>query len=95
MGECSYNNGAKPFIIKDDGIYDGCVLENVFGTYFHGIFENREFTEALLTKLAKQKNLTRQSAVENYADYRERQFDMLADMVRTHMNMEAVYNILG
>ncbi len=95
MGECSYDKGAKPFIIKDDGTYDGCVSENVFGTYFHGIFENTDFTDALLTKLAKQKHLIRENTTENYAVYRERQFDMLADMVRTHMNMEAVYNILG
>lgn len=95
MGECSYDKEAKPFIIKDDGTYDGCVSDNVFGTYFHGIFENADFTNALLTKLAKQKHLTRENTVENYAVYKERQFDMLADMVRTNMNMEAVYNILG
>lgn len=95
MGECSYDKGAKPFIIKDDGTYDGCVNGTVFGTYFHGIFENADFTDKLLKWLAARKDITVSGVQENYEVYRERQFDMLADMVRVHMNMEAVYNIIG
>ncbi|MCM1466840.1 MAG: cobyric acid synthase [Alistipes sp.] len=94
MGECSYGKGAKPFIIKDDGTYDGCIRENVFGTYFHGIFENGEFTDALLEKLAQKKGITLGNRRGDYGAYREKQFDILADMIRNHMNMETVYHIL-
>lgn len=94
MGECSYGKEAKPFIIKEDGTFDGCVKENVFGTYFHGIFENGEFMDSLLKKLAEKKHITLGIQRESYEIYRERQFDILADMIRNHMNMEAIYHIL-
>lgn len=91
MGESSYMEPADPFIIKKDGTYDGCRLENVFGTYFHGIFENEAFTDGILGRLAAGKNITLGERRESYTAYKERQFDILADMVRNNMDMETIY----
>lgn len=94
MGECTYDKTAKPFIIKDDGTCDGCVEENVFGTYFHGIFENSDFTDCILKELADRKHIAPGAKCGNYADYKERQFDILADMVRNNMDLHMIYHIL-
>lgn len=92
MGECSYDKMSEPFIIKEDGDYDGCVEDNVAGTYFHGIFENEVFTGSILQELAKKKHIVLGGIRESYAAYKERQFDILADMIRNNMNMEMIYH---
>ncbi len=92
MGECSYDKKAIPFIIKEDGTYDGCMEENVFGTYFHGIFENEAFTEGILKELADRKHIELGGSRESYAVYKERQFDILAGMIRNNMDMEMIYH---
>jgi adenosylcobyric acid synthase len=36
--------------------FDGAVEKNIFGTYFHGLFYNLEFTQALLNSVRMKKN---------------------------------------
>lgn len=93
MGKCVYGSAAKPFIVKADGTLDGCVNENVFGTYFHGIFENDEFTRSILMHVLNKKGIA-SDIVLNYGEYKERQFDELARMIRENVDMEAIYDIL-
>lgn len=74
---------------------DGCHVGLVYGSYLHGIFDSREFTQALVSALLAFKGLD-ESAITavDLASYKEQQYDKLADAVRANMDMGKVYEIL-
>lgn len=94
MGETYYGSDAVCFLNKKDGEKDGCIRNNVFGTYFHGIFENDAFTDYIIRYLCEKKGVLPLDKNMNYAAYKENQFNFLADTIRNSLNMEAIYGIL-
>ena len=86
----------SPFCILDDGTPEGCVQANVFGTYLHGLFDTGELTEKLTAFLCKRKGLDPAGAqLIPMEQYRQQQFDKLADGVRAALDMNAVYAAMG
>lgn len=79
-----------------DGRLDGMESDDglVFGSYLHGLFDNEELTAALLGRLAAKKGIELDASRESLKDYKERQYDRLADLVRRSLDMEQVYRIL-
>ena len=73
---------------------DGMARENVWGSYVHGIFDQGEFARAFVSCLLRAKGLDPAQGVENWEDYKQRQYDLLADGVRQSMDMEKIYTIL-
>lgn len=68
---------------------------NIYGTYVHGIFDKGEIASVLARALAKRKGI----AIENpcntdYRDYKEKQYDRLADILDSHLHMEEIYGLL-
>jgi adenosylcobyric acid synthase len=79
-------------------VQDRCVAllkGNVLGTYIHGFFDNTEFTGALLNNHRKAKGIIRQQQLTSYAEYKEKQYEVLARQVRKHLDMEKIYKILN
>ena len=75
--------------------WDGCHLENVYGTYVHGIFDGEGIAQALTEILAKQKGIVLESAETlDREQYKEKQYDILADTLRRHLDIEKIYEIL-
>ena len=84
------------FCIQADGTPEGCVQGTVFGTYLHGLFDSGELTEKLAAYLCKQKGLCPEAAAPiSMERYRAQQFDLLADSVRTALDLPAVYAAMG
>lgn len=79
-----------------DGRMDGFVRADglVFGSYLHGLFDNLEFTGAILTRLAEKKGISLTAKAQSMEEYKESQYDKLADLVRRSLDMEAVYKIM-
>ena len=76
--------------VLEDGSTDGCFTENCYGTYIHGILDNREFVNLLLKP-----HLNSKSTSEfDYFKFKEEQYDKLADHVRKHVDIELFYNTL-
>ena len=70
--------------------------DNVFGTYLHGLFDTGELTEKLVEILCRRKGLDPAGAeVIPMEQYRQQQFDRLADGVRTALDLPAVYAAMG
>jgi adenosylcobyric acid synthase len=85
-----YSEGSKE-ICKADGASKG----NVYGTYLHGIFDSDEVSEAIISYLADKKGINRdRSLTESYDAFKEKQYDILADMIRENMDMEKIYSML-
>ncbi|MGN0979912.1 MAG: cobyric acid synthase [Candidatus Avoscillospira sp.] len=73
---------------------DGMARGNVWGSYVHGIFDQGGFAQAFVSCLLKAKGLDPAQGVEDWTDYKERQYDLLADGVRAALDMEKIYEIL-
>lgn len=75
---------------------DGYALENVFGTYVHGIFDGEDFCERLMKLLLKRKGLSFQDIKPmDFKAFKEAQYDLLADTVRENIDMDLIYRIMG
>jgi len=77
---------------KEDGCYQG----NVLGTYLHGIFDEEEFRSAFVQLLYQRKGITyRKGGTVTYGEYKQRQFDKLAEELRKCLDMQEIYRIMG
>lgn len=88
---------ASPFLLLEDGRVDGAVLHDhsVIGTYFHGIFHNREFTRELVNEIRRKKGMKEvHEVIKSDVDRREDAYNMLANHVRNHVDMERIYQML-
>lgn len=99
MGETFYGKNeegqeAIPFLTKGNDEKDGCIKDNVFGTYFHGIFENAGFSDYIIRYLCEKKNILPDEEQMSYTAYKEKQFGLLSELIRKNLDMEAVYGIL-
>lgn len=85
-----------PAIMLEDGRRDGMERGDglVFGSYLHGLFDNEKLTDTLLNRLAAQKGICPGKQTESLAEYKERQYDKLAALVRKSLDMEQVYRIM-
>lgn len=80
---------------------DGLACANVYGTYVHGIFDAPGVARRIARILAAQKGWTLAEAggpgtEQAYCPdkYKETQYDRLADVLRDHLDMKKVYEIL-
>ncbi len=74
------------------------VMENgrVYGSYVHGIFDAPGIAEEIIKALCELKGVDyAQIGTFDAYDYKERQYNILADAVRQGLNMELVYKILN
>ena len=84
-----------PFCQLDNGQLDGCVSGNTYGTYLHGLFDSGEATEALIRLLCKRKELDYVGPTPlDRKTYLDRQYNLLANSVRSALDMNAIYRIL-
>lgn len=78
-------------------IKDGAVSDdgNVFGTYVHGIFDDIEFTRTFLNIVREKKGLGGVgSKVLSFDEFKETEYNKLANIVRESLDMNKVYDIL-
>ncbi len=97
MGETDISSG---FLELTDSVTgspkkDGCSSGNVYGTYIHGIFDLRETVDSLINSLAAMKGIDpRAIGKATGREYKETQYNLLADALRSHMDIEAIYKIM-
>ncbi len=69
---------------------------NVYGSYVHGIFDGPEICETILKTICTEKGLDFESLKAfDIEEYKERQYDMLADAVRNGLDMDYIYRVLN
>jgi adenosylcobyric acid synthase len=67
----------------------------VFGTSLHGLFESDGFRAAFLAAVAARRGKRFTPSGLSFAAAREAQFDRLADLVETHVDMAAVEHLIA
>lgn len=69
----------------------------VFGTYIHGVFDNYMFRRSISRTLKAFNNIrsgSGKSSIRSYNDFKQDQYDRLADLSRDNMDMDLFYKIL-
>lgn len=96
MGVTTLSEGAQPLIKLENGELDGCCSGNVYGSYLHGLFDTAQCREALLGAICREKGLeSLPDAAFDLNEYKQRQYDKLADAVRSSVDMDMIYRILN
>lgn len=88
-------NGEEDFeadgLVSDDG--------RVWGTYIHGIFDNdalrRSFVTQLKQRSGKQSGSGADAGALSFFQWKEEQYDKLAEHVRKHADVRGILDILG
>ncbi|NIY46235.1 cobyric acid synthase [Cedecea colo] len=103
MGETQRGAHVEPFVRLSEcnaqpyDSLDGAVSAdgNALGTYLHGVFDNGEFTRALLNGLRERKGLKAwEGELFDYQQHKHQQFDILASAMREHIDIESIYQIM-
>ena len=68
---------------------------NIYGTYIHGIFDGPGISDTILAALCRKKGITPESLNSfDPAEYKQQQYDLLADTVRANLDMDLIYRII-
>jgi len=99
LGTTGRGAGTEPLftLTRRDGssVDDGARSADgrVFGTYLHGLFDNDVLRRNLLATLAKAKGVTLPAATAATSLHAE--LDRLADHLQAHLDLKAIFNLLG
>ena len=92
MGRTTHIKEARPFLTKTDGTTDGAVVRRIVGTYFHGLFENTDFTTAFLTQVAESRRLDwRPQPLHSGKD---EEYNRLAAAARQYLDIPKIRELL-
>ena len=86
MGETVAANESPACLIngsKKDGYF---LNEQTWGTYIHGVFDNISVVNRILKNSGKQV-----SAQMDFQQFKETQYDKLANLIRENVDMEYIY----
>ena len=79
---------------EEDWQADGAVCGNVAGTNVHGLFEDGSLTKNLCGALLSKKGICAEALTQDYAAFKESQYDLLAAEVRKALDMEQIYRMM-
>lgn len=69
--------------------------DNIFATYLHGIFDNKEFTDHILNHIREKKGMEKLENSLSFKEYREQELDKLEMVFRSNLHMDKIYDILN
>jgi adenosylcobyric acid synthase len=88
MGHTTVAGALKPVVWLDNGEPDGYLLNSrCWGTYLHGILDNDAVVNDLLADYASPPG----ESSFNFQQFKEQQYNRLADVIREHIDMEQIY----
>ena len=74
---------------------DGAQKGNVYGSYIHGIFDAPDVAKQIVATLLQEKGCEPEGVKAfEMKEYKETQYDALADVIRASLDMEKVYDIV-
>lgn len=82
----------KPLLKLSDGRTDGAYKNNIYGSYLHGFFDSEEVVGVIINAISERKGIAAEKTI-NRSEYKERQYDLLAEGVRKNIDMKKIYEI--
>lgn len=75
---------------------DGVNIGNIYGTYIHGIFDDENIAKTIISTIMKEKGINPTDIKAfNMKDYKEKQYNLLAETIRENVDMDMIYKILN
>lgn len=95
-GENAFGPGCQPWMTISGRIDGVCnKAGNVLGSYLHGLFDDGQLFARIAAHMRREQGGDAHGRpVMTMDDFREREFDRLADVVRASLDMEAVKKII-
>lgn len=95
MGTTKNLGGAVPMITLEDGRVDAMATPDgrVWGSYLHGIFDNEELVFGLVHQIMKEKGIDPDENHLSVTEYKEIQYNKLADLLRNHLDMDYINSL--
>ena len=96
MGATTNLGGAVPMIELEDGRTDAYMTPDgrIWGSYLHGIFDNEDLVFGLVYDIMREKGINPGENHLSVAEYKEIQYNKLADLIRNNLDMDQIYRIL-
>ena len=96
MGRTEALGGCRETIYLADGRVDGLANPEgtVYGTYLHGIFDYGDLAAMLVSRLMVKKGLDPKNWHFDARAHKKQEYDKLADLVRSSLDMKKIYEIL-
>lgn len=100
MGRSTFRSDVKVLTqLTYDSIWqtskDGIFVDQVYGTYLHGIFDKEGIAVEIVSALARKKGIRFEDLDKfDYQKLKEQQYDYLADQLRRHLDMDQIYQIM-
>ncbi len=104
MGRSRFLGPAMPLleIVERNGepvrVQDGLISSDgrVWGSYLHGLFDNDGLRHRLVSRLMSGDQVELAKArLESFRSWKEEQYDKLAMHLRSHLDMDRIYQIIG
>lgn len=74
----------------------GYCLNNIYGSYIHGIFDSKDIVVRLLDKLAKSKGVRLDcDNIMSFKELKDVEYNRLAASMRENLDIDRIYEILG
>ena len=73
---------------------DGAQNGNVYGTLLQGFFDKKNVAEHLVRILASRKGISLTEQKASTRESREREYDSLAELLKSHLDMEMLHRIM-
>ena len=95
-GQNVFDPEARPWLTIGGHVDGVCNAEgNVLGSYLHGLFDDGQLFGAIAAHIRGKKGLSESAGAPITMDeFREREFDRIAGIVRASVDMEAIYRII-
>lgn len=92
MGKTVPYEDVSEFTSESTGYCTG----NVYGTYIHGFFDNKEIVSSIVERIAEQngKNISTKD-VKDYSEFKDSQYDILAKELKDSLDMDYIYHVMG
>ncbi|MCR5719423.1 MAG: cobyric acid synthase [Lachnospiraceae bacterium] len=92
MGRTACKGDLKEFTSNQTGYCRG----NVFGSYVHGLFDNKEIFTGIIKAVAgkNSKTVDTKDCIDWYM-YKKSQYDKLADCIRNSLDIKGIYEMMG
>lgn len=100
MGRSTFRSDVKVLTqLTYDSIWqtskDGIFVDQVYGTYLHGIFDKEGIAVEVVAALARKKGIRFEDLDKfDYQKLKEQQYNYLADQLRQHLDMDQIYRIM-
>lgn len=83
----------KSLLKLSDSRTDGAYKNNIYGSYLHGFFDSEEVVCAIINAISERKGIALEKTISR-SEYKERQYDLLADGVRKSIDMQKIYEMI-